>query len=198
MKKLIGLFALALFLTACASNETVPFDDLGSTEGTPYLTQAHPRNEGDSMVNAFTWIEPDEPIIENDEITNRTGIRYIEVEPEELNIVVFNEDGSEQIVPWNEQGIEVELQGDLIQISQQEILTRDDVANLANEILVLKQNEGEFSNLLLSRVNFVPEENLWIVNTSYPPDEHGDPMVGSAVHFAINGETGELIRMWVD
>jgi len=102
---------------------------------------------------------------------------------------------------WHERGGTVEPRVDLTQILGQPITTRDEAIDIANKILEAKSNpEMEIGQELidgltleLMSVEHDPAQNIWIFGYG---DSGPDP--GSSFHVALDGNTGELLRMWVN
>ena len=95
---------------------------------------------------------------------------------------------------WDERGGTVEPRSDLTQILRQSITTREEAAHIAKKILA---SEGADRiggiELELMLVEHDPAKNIWIFGYW----QNNINVLGSTFHVAVNGETGELIRMWV-
>ena len=97
---------------------------------------------------------------------------------------------------WDEVGIAIEPRSDLTQILGQSISTKDDAAYIANKVLASEQEMGCIIGglvLELTLIKYDPGKNIWIF-------VYGDisRVPGSNFCVAVNGESGELIRMWVE
>ena len=93
---------------------------------------------------------------------------------------------------WYELGFEIEPQSDLTEILGQPIATRDDAAYIAIKILENEQAEGFFRDDELMQVEHDSNKNIWIFQYSI------NFVPSSSLSVVIDGDTGELLRMWVE
>ena len=113
--------------------------------------------------------------------TYQIGVRYSEID---LSKPAW--DGRS----WDEQGFACEPRSDLTQILGEVINTRDEAAHIAKKIRprILASSSYE----LLS-VRHDPNMNIWIFGYA----ENNIKLRGSTFSVAVDGNSGELIRMWV-
>ena len=110
--------------------------------------------------------------------------------------VVFREiDLSEQYgdgESWEDTGVDARGDVDLSQFADQAIESREMAESIANEILAQRQAEGFSMDFVLASVSHDPIQNIWIFGYGMYP-----PIPGDGFAAAIDGTTGELLRMWV-
>ena len=133
----------------------------------------------------FVWVEQGElPAI--DECGTRTiGIRFREID---LTQPV------QQGHHWHEIGLTVKPQSNLTSILCRSIATRNEAAYVANKILEFEVNLGGGLVLELMQVEYDPIKNIWIFGYW---ENRVPPIPGRSYHVAVNGASGELLRMWV-
>jgi len=148
-------------------------------------------NRGGTRMNDSTetiWVEGNgRPVLDE------CGTRSISIQYREVDL-------SEPDFPggaWYESGSETTLlQSDLAQVLGRPITTRDEAADIANKILETESEQRgvdiEDIWFELMQIEHDPDQNIWIFGYW----ENG-PDPGSSFHVAIDGVTGELLRMWV-
>ena len=101
---------------------------------------------------------------------------------------------------WYERGGETSLLSDLSQILGQPINTRDEAVEIANKILESESSpemeigQGIIGGLTLELmlVEHDPGQNIWILVYW----ENNVDLLSSSFHIAIDGNKGEIIRVW--
>jgi len=185
-KSYTSVIFLALFLASCQTNQPpAPTSDSNS-----FLTQPDQTNSGKlSTVNsesstAILWVDyGDQPVLD-DAGLRPIGVWYWEVD--------LSEPVSWSRKAWDEVGFDVEPRSDLTQILGQRITTRDEAAYIAYRILANEGNRTGGLESVLVLVKHDPDKNIWIL-------VYGDisRVPGSSFSVAVDGESGELIRMWI-
>jgi len=173
-KTIIILAAIATLIAVLIAATTVFFNCIHDEEA-PNMSNDDPTK--------IIWVEEgDRPVMKD---SHTVGIRYREVDLSKPNW---------QGKTWDERGFAFESNSDLTQILGQEIATRDEAAYVANKILESEQDAGMFPAYELMQVEHDPDKNIWIF--IYWENKVG--LLGSCFHVAVDGETGELLRMWVE
>ena len=94
---------------------------------------------------------------------------------------------------WHERGAGATGDVDLSQFVGRPIETVEMAESVANEILVQYQAQGFEGGRGLRSIRHDPAQNIWIFSYgSYPP------MPEDSFRAAVDGNTGELLRMWFD
>ena len=193
-KYYLSFVFLALFFVSCQANQpSIPVSsqtEFNTSQPNPSIkeressmTVSYSNTESSSTI---IWVEEGERPVFDETGLRTIGIRFREID---LSMPV---DGSNDA--WDEQGLAIEPRSDLTQILGRSITTRDEAAYVANKILASEQkNGGVFGGeeLELMRVEHDPNENVWI----FKYWENTIP--SSEFCIAIDGNNGELIRMWV-
>ncbi|MCL2531404.1 MAG: hypothetical protein FWE40_04535 [Oscillospiraceae bacterium] len=174
MKKLLPLLLILAFLPAMF---------VGCTGASNERIWRHPDREGNFNLN-----EP--------------GIVYrmmtLSMEPWR-SVFRINEDGEIELydeLMWYEVGETRQPSATVAALFGQPIPEgdRDAAADLAEAILAQEQAEGNFLNVELSMITVDPIEDLWVLSFRQP----GVPgWEGVIFDIAVQGETGDLVRMWV-
>jgi len=195
MKKLIITFTIVLLVSAlglggCNTNEANLYahEEYNQTTGADEMYNATNGNDTTTNTIAITsieWVEDGEvPVFDGE---RRVGIRYRELDLSQPYISA----AIGQM--WDEIGITTEPRSDLSQILGQPIATREEAANLANQIL---ESEGQIFDdqvIELMSVEYDPSQNIWIFGYN-----SNILMLGlRSLRVAVCGRTGELLRMWV-
>ena len=97
---------------------------------------------------------------------------------------------------WYERGGEIFPNNDLSQVLGQPITTDDEAIEVATEILRLEISEISFDGMSLELTSIVhdPNQNIWIFGYGVSnPD-----ILANVFRTAIDGNTGELLRMWIE
>jgi len=132
---------------------------------------------------AFIWVEGNANRFVDENGSRIIGVNYLEVDLSELTW-----DGRS----WDELGPGIEPLSDLTPVFGQSITTRDEAAHVANAIMVGEQSAGNkaFVDAIgISSVQFDSSKSIWIA--AYWQDRPG-----SDLSVAVDGESGELIRIW--
>jgi len=125
----------------------------------------------------------------NGEEENMQGLPEREIIFEEMDLTAPDVRGQ----TWQNSGIWELEPDDFPEISRAEILTREEAQNIGNIILnsVRMNTNPEF---VLIEVIHDPQTNFWKFMYFFPEPE----MTGGAFHVVIDGNTGEILRMWMD
>lgn len=94
---------------------------------------------------------------------------------------------------WYEYSVDARGDIDLSQFAGQSIESREMAKNIANEILAQHQAQGFSRNFVLVNIAHDPTQNIWIFGYSIYPLVPGDGLAA-----AVDGNTGELLRLWVN
>ena len=132
---------------------------------------------------AFIWVEGN-----GSRFVDENGLRIIGVNYLEVNLSELTWDGQS----WDELGPGIEPLSDLTQVFGQSITTRDEVAHVVDAIMVSEQRAGNkaFADAIgISRVQYDSSKGIWIA-------EYWQDRPGSDLSVAVDGKSGELIRIW--
>jgi len=218
MKKLLlTIVSLALLATACAHNETNPTAPQNEREQ-KNVAQETMQNETEQENNeqkttqinkedvnvgeTIIWIEENETARKSPQKREK-GIYYKNFSINEPVFSHFDEDGNAKYVSWDRQGGEIHPKSDSSKIRGNSIATRDEAVVVANRIFVSELAERKvffdmtIEMMGLREVRHDSKENIWIFGYGYALS--GDfVLLAPWLMFAIDGETSELIRMWID
>ena len=181
MKRYVLVFAvvaLALLLAACQTGPPAVQAESRTTETTQPITQSP---------SGIAWVEQGERIFINENDLRWTGIEFREVDLSEPWWAGET---------WDISGFTAEPRSDLSQILGRRIQNRDEAAHIAIQIIESEQQDrnifGSDMPFELSRVSHDPQKNIWIFNYQI------NPLVpGSDFMVAVDGASGELLRIWV-
>ena len=93
---------------------------------------------------------------------------------------------------WKEMGGDARGDVDLSQFAGQAIESREMAERIANVILTQQRRNGFFDGFVLWSLRHDPVQNIWIFLY-----EHESPDPGMLFYAAVDGNTSELLRMWV-
>ena len=127
--------------------------------------------------------------VEEGERQEDDGLRSIGIRFEEVDLTKPTLQGP----LWDEVGHDVEPRSDLSHILDQSIATRDEAAILAKKVLRSEQYNEETPALELMLVQHDPNKNIWI----FAYWENIIDLNCHSLQVAVDGGSGELIRMWV-
>jgi len=185
-----------MFLVSCQANPS-PSTSSSQTEINTTEQTNLPSNEETSIMNesnsstesptTIIWVESgNRPTLD----TGGTRTLGIYFEQTDLSKPAF--DGQ----AWDEVGHQIKSRSDLTHILGQSIATRDEAAYIANQVLESELKQGNIIGRLdleLMQVKYDPDKNIWVFGYW----ENNIELDGSSLHIAVDGESGELIRMWV-
>jgi len=160
-----------------------------------FLTGCDSENCDSGGDDEVIWVEGNEPLPRDpcDSDSRTIGLWFREVDLSEADW--YGE-------YWYEIGIERSPRSDLDLILGKPINTRDEAVSVANEILIsessseTKIGEGIISGITLElmSVSHDSTQNLWLFGFGV----NDLNMIASSFHVAIDGNTGELLRMWIE
>jgi len=174
----IGIFVIALIATA------VIFFGPNNDKEAPNMSEPYNKDESTTAI----WVEEGETQIIDRDNSRRIGISFREVDLSKPTWAGQS---------WDERGFACEPRSDLTQILSRSISTRDEAACIANEIIASEQKTGNIlggSAFELMGVDHDPNKNIWIFHYCI----NDIRILSNTFHVAVNGENGELIRMWVE
>jgi len=184
MKKVVFSLMVVVVLVAMLISAAIYFSR--------YINEEASNMNGLSCNNdptGIVWIEEGERLAIK-------GSRWIGIRYREVDLVAFYEKLSWDGRSWDERGHAIEPRSDLTQILGQIISTRDEAAYIANEIIASEGSNNIIGGLELELMNVThdPDRNIWIFG--YGVNDIN--LLSSSFHVAVDGESGELIRMWVE
>ena len=94
---------------------------------------------------------------------------------------------------WDDVGVDIEKTVDLSQFANQTIESKEMAESIANVILEQEQDKGFLENFVLRRIEHDPIKNIWIFRYDIQPS-----VPGMSYFAAVDGDTSQLLRMWVD
>ncbi|MCL2508615.1 MAG: hypothetical protein FWF05_05520 [Oscillospiraceae bacterium] len=176
MKKYcLCIVLIALFLVSCQANQaTHPSTPPMETNA----TDVHPESS-----SVIIWVEGDGNRFFDENGTRRIAVNYKEIN---LSEMTWNDQTWDNLWPG------IEPLSDLTWILDQRIAARDDAARIATEVMASEQEAGNrafIDAIGLSQVAYDPKKSIWVI--SYWQDRPG-----SDLSIALDGNTGELIRIW--
>ena len=128
---------------------------------------------------------------------NQPGVLYrmllLDLQPWR-SVYRMDEDGNIELyaeLMWDEVGETRQPSPAVAALFGQPIEDRDDAADLAEKILAQEQAEGNFATARLAIVTVDPISDMWVLSFRNTRDE------SVVLDIAVQGETGELVRMWV-
>ena len=127
---------------------------------------------------AIIWVKEGEP-----PKLDKTGTRTI-------GIIYKKVDLSKQV--WEKCGLEMESRSDLSQILGKNILNRDEAVKTANELLLSEQQAGLNAKYELMQIEHDSDNNIWVFGYW----ENDVTLLQGGLYVAVDGENGELIRVW--
>ena len=189
MKKYCLCFALlAVFLVSCQANQpstTSTRAEVNTTEKESTGMNLTVGNKESSP--GIIWVEEGEVPAFDETGTRTIGIYFEKVD---LSQPAWNGQA------WDERGYTFEPRSNLAPILGRSISSRDEAAHVANEILASEQKNGAVfggEKLELMIVRHDSDKNIWIF--VYFINNLND---GSCFLVAVDGESGELLRMWIE
>jgi len=152
---------------------------------------------GQSQSNGRIWRHPDR---EGNFNLNEPGIMFrllvLSMQPWR-EVYRMNEDGEIELYEdflWHEVGETRQPSPAVAALFGQPIASQDEAADLGEAILAQEQAEGNFLTVELAMVTLDLLEDIWVLSFREP----GVPgWEGVVFDIALQGQTGELLRMWV-
>jgi len=183
MKRVLILALSLVLLAGCGTTVETPEDS--ATEATTVLTtmEASETDANAEATSAIIWAEGDA-----NRFFDENGVRRIAVSFKEIDLskMTWNDRFWDDLWPG------IEPVSDLTQIFGQRIAAREDAARIAVEVMVNEQAAGNrmFVDAIgLAQVAYDPSKSIWVI--TYWQDRPG-----SDLSIAVDGNTGELIRIW--
>jgi len=93
---------------------------------------------------------------------------------------------------WEESGGEARGTVDLSQFADQAIESKEMAESIANVILAQRQVDGFLDDFVLRSIRYDPVQNIWVFAYGQFP-----PIPSFSFYAAVDGNTSELLRMWI-